>query len=294
MRQSFLFFLSSFVIFFYGCDTPSDNSETTVSAKPKGTLVIIGGGKRPAEMVEEMINLAGVAEDGYIAVLPMSSSEPDTSFYYAKKQFTDRGVQYVVNFHIEKGARISTTRLDSLKGAKLIYISGGEQTRFMNSVAGTQLLDVLHSAYRQGAVIAGTSAGAAVMSKKMITGNEFKHPTYTGDFQTIESDNMELLEGIGFLQNTIIDQHFIRRMRMNRLITVAIENPGYTCIGIDESTALIVRGDSARVFGESQVIILKNNQMEYTVREGLLGSDEIDLRVYVPGDTFFLNDTRLK
>jgi cyanophycinase len=97
---------------------------------------------------------------------------------------------------------------------------------------------------------------------------------------------MELAEGLGLLPEAIVDQHFIYRMRMNRLISVAIENPEETCIGIDESTALLVQGDSAEVVGEWQVIVLRNEEGGRKVRNGLLGDEELKLSVYLPGDKF--------
>jgi cyanophycinase len=238
-------------------------------------------------MIKRLVDEAGVANKGYIVILPMSSSEPDTAFFYAKKQFVQQGIQEVFNFNFKKHENIRQSQLDSLKNAPLIYISGGDQSKFMDIVLETPVYDAIHSAYKNGATIAGTSAGAAVMSKKMITGNEFKHPEYTGDFRTIEADNMEITEGLGLFPGAIVDQHFIWRMRMNRLITVAIENPDETCIGIDESTAILVEGSKAEVVGKYQVIVLKNNG-ESTTQNGLLGADNMSLGVYLPGQSFVL------
>lgn len=288
MNRALFFHLLCLIFFISSCTEQSDQSKVVPVTDAKGKLFIIGGGKRPPNMVREMIRISGVDSAGYIVILPMSSIEPDTSFYYAKRQFVLEGVNRVYNFYFEKGELPSSSRIDSLLKAKLIYISGGEQVRFMNVVRSSPFYQALHKAYENGAVIAGTSAGAAVMSKKMITGNEFKHPEYTGDFQTIEAENMELVEGMGFLEDVIIDQHFIWRMRMNRLISVAIENPGDVCIGIDESTAIVVEGDSARVTGASQVVVLKSTQEEYSVKEGLLGAENIKLDVYLPGEKFLL------
>jgi cyanophycinase len=288
MIRTVFFQLLGLLFLITACTELSDQPESAPVQDTKGKLYIIGGGKRPPAMVREMIRLSGVDTAGYIAVLPMSSIEPDTAFYYTKRQFFLEGLTNVINFHFEKGDPLPESMIDSLVHAKLIYLPGGEQLRFMEFVGESPVYEALHKAYRNGAVIAGTSAGAAVMSKKMITGNEFKHPVYTGNFCTIEAENMELVEGMGFLENVIIDQHFIRRMRMNRLISVAIENPGNVCIGIDESTAIVVEGDSARVTGDSQVVVLKSTQEEYSVKEGLLGAENIKLNVYLPGDVFQL------
>ena len=252
---------------------------------PKGKLFIIGGGKRPVSMVDEMIRLSGVDTTGYIVILPMSSSEPDTSAWYASKQFTDRGIQGVYNFNIQDAADCSTSCLDSIRDATMIYITGGDQSRFMDIVLNTPLHQSIKKAYREGALIAGTSAGAAVMSREMITGNEFKHPEYTGDFRTIEAENMEIKEGLGLIENAIIDQHFVWRMRMNRLISVALEYPEKHCFGIDESTALIIDGNLASIYGESQVIRIINENEASVNEKGLLGGRGLDLDILLPGDT---------
>ena len=275
-----------FLSIFIGCSSPEKRTESQSEDYPMGKLFIIGGGKRPVEMIQELIDLSGLENGGYAVVLPMSSSEPDTSFYYAKKQFVSLGTEKVFNLNFKKGIEPNPSQIDSLINAKLIYISGGDQSKFMDIVLNTPIHESIKKAYENGSVIAGTSAGAAVMSQKMITGNEFKHPEYTGDFRTIEADNMELKEGLGLVENAIIDQHFIWRMRMNRLISVALENPGYTCIGIDESTAIVVEKDSARVTGISQVVVLYNSQDSIRSKNGLLGGDNVKLSVYLPGDKF--------
>jgi cyanophycinase len=159
----------------------------------------------------------------------------------------------------------------------------------MSVVNNTPLLDALHEAYNNGAVIAGTSAGAAVMSKKMITGNQKKHPESETGFTSMESENVEVIQGLGFLTNVIIDQHFIRRQRLNRLVSVSIENPAELCVGIDESTAIIVEGDEATVTGLHQVVVIKNTAAIKKVKNGLLGTEGLQLSVYLPGQKFKLN-----
>ena len=151
-------------------------------------------------MMNELIDLAGIRTDGYIYILPMASSVPDSSIMWAKEDFDVTGVKKVFGFNFLAGiTQLQKTQLDSLRNARLIYISGGDQSRFMSVVINTPVMDAIHQAYRNGSVIAGTSAGAAVMSKKMITGNQKKHPESDAGFVTIESDNIEISEGLGFL-----------------------------------------------------------------------------------------------
>nr|WP_223270793.1 cyanophycinase [Subsaximicrobium wynnwilliamsii] len=254
----------------------------------QGKLVIIGGGSRPAAMIDRIIKESGIDKEGYGIILPMSSVEPDSAVYYAKMQFTKVGINNVHGLQFAKGERLGSAKLDSIKKAKLIYISGGDQNRFMDIVAGTTAEKAIHEAYENGSLLAGTSAGAAVMSKMMITGNELKHPEYASTFRNIESENIELKTGLGMLNNVLIDQHFVKRSRYNRLISAVIEHPELMGIGIDESTAILVIGKSAEVIGESQVIVFENPDRSKTEKNGKLGAQGLALNIYLPGDSFTL------
>ncbi|ELR68775.1 Cyanophycinase [Fulvivirga imtechensis AK7] len=258
--------------------------------RPAGKLFIIGGGKRPAAMVKELVELSKIDKEGYGIILPMSSEEPDSSVYYAKIQFADLGITNVTGMNFTKDQPATPQQLDSIKGAHLIYISGGDQNKFMQVVYQTPIEVAIKEAFKNGSVVAGTSAGAAVMSKKMITGNELKYPLYEETFRNIESNNIEIKPGLGLIETAIIDQHFIKRSRYNRLICAVIEYPGMLGIGIDESTAIIVEGDSARVTGESQVILFRNPDHSQADHNGLLGANDLRLDVLLPGAKFSLSN----
>lgn len=253
-----------------------------------GKLFIIGGGKRPVEMIDRMITESGLDDSGYVLILPWASGEPDSAIYYSSKQFSDRGLDSIRFIHPAALKGDLASLINLIENASLIYISGGDQSRFMKLIHETPIGEGLFEAYVNGATIAGTSAGAALMSAKMITGNEFKHPVYTGRFRSIEANNIELASGLGLLDGAIIDQHFIKRERWNRLIAVCLENPENICIGIDESTALIVYEGVAEVVGESQVITLKHSCAETKIVNGLLGGMDLDLSIYLPGDSLKL------
>ncbi len=254
-----------------------------------GKLVIIGGGSRPEAMVQRIIKEAQLDRSGYGIILPMSSAEPDSAVYYAKKQFVEAGLTNIVGLHIYKDENVSKSKLDSIKNAKMIYISGGDQNRFMDIVGGTAAEDAIHDAFSKGSLIAGTSAGAAVMSKMMITGNELKHPNYSSTFRNIEAENIEIKTGLGMLSGVIIDQHFVKRSRYNRLISAIIEHPELMGIGIDESTAILVKGNTAEVLGDAQVIVLKNPTKSKNENNGKLGARNLELDIYLPGETFSIN-----
>ncbi|MGV8814388.1 MAG: cyanophycinase [Gelidibacter sp.] len=259
------------------------------NAKPKGKLVIIGGGSRPSAMVDRIIKESGIDKSGYAIILPMSSAEPDSAVYYSGKQFIEKGIKNIYGLDFVKDEVLTTSKVDSISNAKMIYISGGDQNRFMDIVAGTAIEKAIHESYAKGGVIAGTSAGAAVMSKLMITGNELKHPDYSSTFRNIEADNIEIKTGLGMLTNVIIDQHFVKRSRYNRLISAVIEHPEMLGIGIDEATAILVSGNYAEIIGDSQVIVLKNPKRSKNVHADKLGAHDLQLNVYLPGEKFKLN-----
>jgi len=258
--------------------------------KKNGKLFIIGGGEISSAVIDKMITESSVNNGGYGVILPMSSEEPDTAAFYTRADFIGRACNNVYGLSFKKGETFPESRIDSIRKAKMIFISGGDQARFMDIIKGSEIQNAIHYAFDNGALVCGTSAGAALMSKKMITGNELKYLLSDGAFKTIETGNIEIIEGLGMLETVIIDQHFIKRKRLNRLISVCIENPVNPCVGIDESTAILVEGRKATVYGENQVIVLRNSSPEIKIENGLLGVENISLSVYLPGQSFSLNN----
>lgn len=256
--------------------------------KPKGKLFIIGGGSRPDAMVDRIIQESGLRQGGYGIILPMSGEDPDSSVWYANQQFIRKGIQHVYGINFRKGATYTAASLDSVRNARLLYITGGDQMRFMSAIEGTDVAKAIHEAYGKGCLVAGTSAGAAVMSKVMITGNELKHPEYASTFRNIEANNIETKPGLSLIDNAIIDQHFVKRSRYNRLISAVIEYPGVKGIGIDEATAILVSGNSAEVVGDSQVIVFENPKRSRSVKGDKLSAKGIVMNIYLAGETFSL------
>jgi cyanophycinase len=228
-------------------------------------------------------------EDDYMIILPMSSEDPDSSIIFAKEDFAAIGIKKVVGYNFTENSPVTQSSIDSIVNAKLVFITGGDQTRFMKIVGKGPIYKAIHDAYKNGSTIAGTSAGAAVMSKKMITGNALKYPEYTGKYPTIEPENIEITEGLGLITNIIVDQHFIKRQRLNRLLAVVLENPEETCIGIDESTAIIVSGNTFTVAGENQVIVLQNPKKNKKIAGNLLGGRGLTIEILLPGEKWKIN-----
>lgn len=123
----------------------------------------------------------------------------------------------------------------------------------------------------------------------MITGNEMLGDTaYHETFRKIIANNAEIKEGLGMVDSLIIDQHFIKRSRYNRLISVLAEYPSFTCVGIDESTAIIVQGKKITVAGESQVIILSQPEGLTINAKGQVKWNDVKMQILTAGDVLWL------
>ncbi|RZK59503.1 MAG: cyanophycinase [Pedobacter sp.] len=250
----------------------------------KGNLFIVGGGDRSDELIKQLVITSSFNAKDYIIVLPMASEIPDTGFKYISLQLKKHTNIAIKNFNFSKHDVNDKKWIDSLAGAKLIYILGGDQNRFMKSVLGTPVYTAIHKAYNNGSTIAGTSAGAAVMSKYMITGKQLLDTVYKETFNKLWDKNVEFAEGLGLLQNTIIDQHFLKRNRYNRLISSLAAHPDLVCVGIDEGTAIIVHGNKATVAGDSQVIRFAVPKNPQTTSKGLIKFSNAEFGVFTAGD----------
>jgi len=261
----------------------------SLHAQPKGKLFIIGGGDRTVGLMKSLLVTANLGKNDYVAVLPMSSSEPDTSFFYFKDDIDKLCTNTIANLNFTADKVSNKQWLDSLRHAKLIFICGGDQSRFMKVVLHTPVYNAIHDAYNNGATVSGTSAGAAVMNKYMITGNELLgDTTYHETYRKIVNGNMEITEGLGMVDSAIIDQHFIKRSRYNRLISALAKYPTFPCIGIDESTAIIIEGKKITVAGESQVIVFTNPQGLDQTSKGQVKWKNVNMAILTAGDVFDL------
>lgn len=272
-----------FAAFLLNCSKPT--KPATVDTLPKGTLFIIGGGSRDSALMEELIKISGWKPGDWISIAPMASRW-DSAYISINNEFRFYTRSNIRCIRIDSNTVKNPVVLDSMRKSKIIYLNGGDQSVFMMHIQGTEFKKIINEAYSEGATIAGTSAGAALMSERMLTGNQIKIKEYASAIPVIWRDNVEVTEGLGFLDSVIIDQHFIVRSRTNRLLSSVLTNPGFDGIGIDESTAIIVNGDSARVAGESQVLVYQSPESITKSGENLIGTNGLKLSIYLPGDNF--------
>jgi cyanophycinase len=159
----------------------------------------------------------------------------------------------------------------------------------MNIALHTPIQTAIQQAYNNGATVAGTSAGAAKMTHYLITGNQLLGDTTNeSTFPKLWNNNLEIKEGLSLLDSAIIDMHFVARSRYNRLLTAIAKYPTLPCIGIDEGTAIIVRGKNVKVAGASQVIVFSCPQHLKVTKDGFIKFDDVKMSIYTEGDSFQL------
>jgi cyanophycinase len=263
-------------------------SSVFVAQNTKGTLVIIGGGERPKEVMETIVNLAG-QDRGKLLVIPMASSVPLETAKFQVEQFKEHNIGSADFLIFAKEEANSDSVLEKISWANCIFFSGGDQNRLTEILLGTKALEKIKEIYISGGVISGTSAGAAVMSEIMITGDEIIHNEAKESFGYIQKNNIATAQGFGFVKNAIIDQHFIYRKRHNRLLSLILENPNLLGIGIDESTAIKLSSSNIlEVLGDYQVIIYDATKASIISNfgDGLLKAHDIKLHILSSGDKF--------
>jgi len=137
----------------------------------------------------------------------------------------------------------------SLEDVDLIFLTGGDQLRLTTILGGSKVLQAIQNRLEAGALIAGTSAGAAVFSDTMIYEGKSEEGLFKGSVLTTS--------GFGFVEKIIFDTHFMARGRIGRLIQIITTNPTCIGVGIGENTGVILKGDGVvEVVGTGQVIIV--------------------------------------
>ena len=260
------------------------------SAAPKGYLFIIGGGERDAPLMKRYGELTAKFGTGKVVIFTMASSVPQEVGPDLVKEFTGLGMKDVVYYQLTHDDAMKPDSAKILDGAGGIWFAGGDQARLTAALLDTPIHKRMFELYEQGCVIGGTSAGAAVMSEVMITGDEKRTEGKEGTWEVIWGDDVIHTRGFGFIKAAVIDQHFVVRRRLNRLIATIIENPRLVGVGIDESTAVLVRPDGKyEVLGESQVLIFdarRARTFRVPAPDKRLGVQGMTLNVLLPGDVY--------
>jgi cyanophycinase len=217
----------------------------------KGSLIIVGGGGMPADVTKKFIELAG-GPDALIVVLPTANPDPLPPGDGEGAFFKRAGAKNVVVLPARTLAEVEDPKyLDVLKKAGGVWFGGGRQWRFVDAYEGTKAHEAFRDVLRRGGVIGGSSAGATIQGDYLCRGSPL--------------GNLEMMcegyeRGLGFLPGVAIDQHFAQRNRFPDMTALMKAYPKLLGIGLDEATAIVVRGHVAEVMGKGEAHFYDRNK----------------------------------
>ena len=224
-----------------------------------GPLVIIGGHEeREGEMtiLREFARLSGGPRARIVLMTAASEVHQEMDEEY-RRAFGEIGVEDFRALETTGRADADSAKaVGVVERATGVYFTGGDQDRLMRILHDTRLARLLHERRDDGLVIAGTSAGASMMSDMMLQEGESGSCPRAGI--------TKLCRGMDFLTGVIVDQHFAQRGRMGRLLAAVAERPDDLGVGIGEDTAMIVEGNTFRALGRGVVTVVDASRLGYS------------------------------
>jgi cyanophycinase len=256
----------------------------------EGPLIIIGGHEDKEGDKVILKDIAGRLNGGRLVIATVASHAPEGYFDSYEKAFAPLGVTDLVELYVDDRAQAhDAEKLALLDGAAGVFFSGGDQLRISSQIGDTPIEARIREIWRSGGVLAGTSAGASVMSDTMMVRGASAETHRIGD--------LRMAPGLGIIRDAIIDQHFAERGRIGRLLGAVAQSPRVLGIGIDEDTAIILEADDFRVIGSGAVYVVdaegvSASNIAEARAERALSIFDVRLHVLASGDGFSLSERR--
>lgn len=269
------------------CLYPSVMVQAQSPPASPGTLFIVGGGTQPTALVQDFVQRAGGPGKARIAVFAMASTVGERSGEAKANDLRAMGVDaqaiWITRAQADEDSVVHL--LDRVTG---VWFGGGDQNLLIAALRGSKVEWAIRARFNAGAVVGGTSAGAAVISSPMITGEELLRRDTTETWTRIQRGTVQVDSGFSYLTNAIVDQHFLRRKRHNRLLSLVLADAPHLGVGIDEGTALIVEPSGLwRIAGASAALIFDAREATRTSASSpVLGAASVRMHLLPHGATF--------
>ena len=237
----------------------------------QGPVMPVGGAEETepgGEILERFVDLAG-GKKARIAIISTASDDPQRSGDGYASLFCEMGVREADWLRVERREDANgEPALSLLREATGLFITGGDQARLVELLVGTLVMECIRMRNADGVIVAGTSAGASILSALMMAGGT----GVGGDSNesAARKGMVDVVAGFGLLQDIIIDQHFSQRGRLGRLLSVFAGTPGLIGIGLDEDTAVLInREGTLEALGSNMVTIVdgRNTISDYFDRQ---------------------------
>ncbi|KLK93983.1 cyanophycinase [Microvirga vignae] len=256
----------------------------------KGPLIMIGGGEDKEGDRTILREVVKHLDGGRLVIATVASHEPEGYFEAYERAFAELGVTDLVELYVKDRAEtLDPKKLGLLDSAAGVFFSGGDQLRISSQIGDTPIEQRVREIHERGGLLAGTSAGASVMSETMLVKGTSGESYKIGD--------LHMAPGLGLVRNMIIDQHFAERGRFGRLFGAVAHNPRELGIGIDEDTALVFKDDCFDVIGSGCVYVVDgagvtHSNIAEAEPERALSMFDVRLHVLSAGDTFDVSKRR--
>jgi cyanophycinase len=255
-----------------------------------GPLIVIGGHEDKEGDRTILKEVAARLGGGRLVVATVASKVPAEYFDEYERVFGDLGVSEVRELYVNERLQASDPeKLACFEGAAGVFFTGGDQMRIASQIGDTPIELAVRELWSAGGVIAGTSAGASVMSDVMLIGGASGESHRIGD--------LHMSAGLGLIPDVVIDQHFAERGRIGRLMGAVSQNPRMLGVGVDEDTAFILERRELRVIGAGAVYAVDGSGITHSnIAEGDDNSvlSVYDMRIHVlsAGDSLNLETRR--
>lgn len=255
-------------------------------ANEAGPLFVIGGHE---DKEGDRVILRAIADGlrgGPLVIATIASHAREGYFESYRTAFADLGVTDLVELYVKDRAEaMDGLHCKTVENVAGIFFTGGDQLRIVSQIGDTPLEAKVHDLHRRGGVIAGTSAGASAQGETMLVTGSGQESYRIGD--------LHMAPGLALIPGVIIDQHFAERGRIGRLLGAIAHNPRLLGIGIDEDTALVVKGNDFEVIGAGGVTIvdaarLTRSNIAEAAPERVLSMHDVTLHALSAGDRFDL------
>jgi len=263
--------------------------ESVALPETHGQLIIIGGAEDKegeCKILREFVRRAGGLQ-ARVAVMTVATGLPGEVGAQYIDIFRRLGVEEVNVVDTDRREDASDPKaIEAIQKATGVFFTGGNQARITDLLKDTELDAALHKRFAEGVVIAGTSAGAAMMPDMMIV---------EGEAETNPRPEVARMDrGMGFLPGVVIDQHFAQRGRLGRLLSAVAQQPVFIGFGIDENTAIAINGSELEVIGEGAVTVvdvanLTHNNVDDLLKDEPMALCGVKLHILPDGYRFDLN-----
>ena len=259
-----------------------------------GTLVLIGGACSPnGEALGTFVTRSNGRDGGRIVGFTTASSDPMGSALAWRNDLNVAGASNVeIPTVANRNAAQDRSIAKLVEGADGIFLGGGDQVHLVATIAGSRVGNAIRDAYRRGAIVCGTSAGAAALTETILAGGEVD--------ETGKHSDMHIGPGLGLLGfRAMIDTHFAQRRRLHRLFVAIAANPDLMGLGIDEDTAFVVQGHLGEVVGKGGVTFVDGRGVRFDNADEVTSGARLTLsylRVGMlgPGYAFNLRERELE